>query len=104
MSSYLGKMLHLEGGLLIPHFINEEDETQKREVSLHHRVSNRTWTLNFGPTPGSREQREAATEVLLVTSYKKITQLHQIYRCFSSFAKGPLVLGIINQDVSAFHF
>lgn len=68
MFSYLSKVLQLQGSLPIPHFINEEDETQKREVSPYHRVSNRTWTLNFGPTPGSQEQREAATEVLLLTS------------------------------------
>lgn len=64
-------MLWLEGALWFPYFINEEDETQKREVLPYHKIRDRTWTLDFGPTPGSQEQTEAATEILLLSNYKQ---------------------------------
>lgn len=63
-------MLGLEAARSFSHFTNEEDEIQKKVVP-HHKVSDKTWTLDFGPTPGSWEQREAATEVLLLFNYKQ---------------------------------
>ena len=45
-------MLGLEAARSFPHFTNEEDEIQKKVVP-HHKVSDKTWTLDFGPTPGS---------------------------------------------------